>query len=243
LFSLSEKTAIVTGGTSGIDRVVANYLASAGANVAIVSTRLDVSSKVADEIAAEYHVQTVGIGCDVTDEAAVDKMVEKVANTIGTANVLFNNAGININGSALELNYADWKRVLDVNVNGVFLVARAFARRLITEKKPGSIINTASISASIVNLPQAETPYNTSKGAVVHLTKTQNAGCRMGQIWDTCQYGEPGICVDRDESSPSAGYPGLLDQCHTIWPFCISGRNCRSGYLFCQRGIKLYSRK
>lgn len=172
LFLLSGKTAIVTGGTSGIGRVVANYLASAGANVAIVSTRLDVSSKVADEIAAEYHVQTVGIGCDVTDEAAVDEMVEKVANTIGTANVLFNNAGININGSALELKYADWKRVLDVNVNGVFLVARAFARRLIMEKKPGSIINTASISASIVNLPQSQTAYNTSKAAVVHLTKT-----------------------------------------------------------------------
>lgn len=172
LFSLNGKNAIVTGGTSGIGRVVANYLASAGANIAIVSTKMEISSKVAEEISKDYHVKTVGIGCDVTDEVAVDRMVENVSNTIGTANVLFNNAGINISGSALELNYADWKHVLDVNVNGVFLVARAFARKLVAEQKPGSIINTASISASIVNLPQSQTAYNTSKAAVLHMTKT-----------------------------------------------------------------------
>lgn len=172
LFSLTGRTAIVTGGTSGIGRCVANYLASAGANIAIVNSKLETGYIVADEIAAEYGVKTVGICCDVTDEPAVERMIEMVSATIGTADILFNNAGININGSALDLEYEDWKRVIDVNLNGVFLVARAFARKLIAEKMPGSIINMASISASIVNLPQSQTAYNTSKAAVVHLTRT-----------------------------------------------------------------------
>jgi sorbose reductase len=172
LFSLEGKNAIVTGATSGIGRTVANYLASAGANIAVVSVDTSLPTKVAEEISKEYSVKTVGIECNVTDEVAVEKMVESVSNAIGTADVLFNNAGININGSALELNYSDWKKVLDVNVNGVFLTARAFAKKLVAEKKPGSVINTASISASIVNLPQSQTAYNTSKAAVKHLTKT-----------------------------------------------------------------------
>lgn len=172
LFSLEGRTAIVTGGTRGIGRTVADYLASAGANVAIVGTKDEAAKRAAAEIAADYGVKTVGIGCDVTDETAVDAMVEQVRNSIQTADVLFNNAGININGGALELDFSDWKRVLDTNVNGVFLTARAFARRLIQENKPGSVINTASISASIVNLPQSQTAYNTSKAAVVHLTRT-----------------------------------------------------------------------
>jgi len=172
LFSLTGRKAIVTGGTSGIGRVVANYLASAGANVVIVSTKLNASYSAAEEIADEYHVKTLGFGCDVTDEPAVERMMESISDSIGTADILFNNAGININGGALDLDYKDWQRVMDVNVNGVFLMARAFARKLIEEKKTGSVINMASISASIVNLPQSQTAYNTSKAAVVHLTKT-----------------------------------------------------------------------
>lgn len=170
LFSLKNKTAIVTGGTSGIGRTVANYLASAGANIAIISRSKEDTARVASEIESEYSVSTIGIACDVTNESAVEDMVRKVAESIGVADILFNNAGINIWGSTIDLNYADWKKIFDVNVNGVFLVARAFAQRLIKENKPGSIINNASISGSIINLPQFQTAYNTSKAAVIHLT-------------------------------------------------------------------------
>lgn len=172
LFSLEGKTAIVTGGTSGIGRTVADYLASAGANIIIVSRHLDASEKVAETISKEYGRKAIGLAFDVTDEAAVEKAFAQIKERIGTADILFNNAGININGAAVELNYSDWKRVLDVNINGVFLMARAFAKALIAEGKKGSVINTASISASIVNLPQSQTAYNTSKAAVVHMTKT-----------------------------------------------------------------------
>ncbi len=172
LFSLKGNTAIVTGGTSGIGRCVADYLASAGANVAIISRHTDAAEEVAKAIAEAYQVATIGVACDVSDPIAIDQMIDTVSKAIGTADILLNNAGINVNGSALDLNYEDWQRILDVNVNGVFLTARAFAKKLISENKQGSVINMASISASIVNLPQSQTAYNTSKAAVVHMTKT-----------------------------------------------------------------------
>ena len=172
LFSLKGKTAVITGGTSGIGRTVAEYLAASGANIVIVSRHLDKSEETARLISSEYDVKGLGLAFDVTDEDSVIKAFDMIDEKIGTADVLFNNAGININGGALELKYRDWKRVLDVNVNGVFLMARSFAEHLIKAGKKGSVINTASISASIVNLPQWQTAYNTSKAAVVHLTKT-----------------------------------------------------------------------
>ena len=94
----------------------------------------------------------MGFACDVTDEAGAAAAIQAIENRLGTPDILFNNAGININGGALDLDYLDWKRVLDVNVNGVFLMARAFARHCVAAGKPGSVINNASISASIVNL-------------------------------------------------------------------------------------------
>ncbi|MEX1307732.1 MAG: SDR family oxidoreductase [Eubacteriales bacterium] len=172
LFSLKGKTAIVTGGTSGIGRNVADYLASAGANIAIVGTRKTAALDIAKQIQSDYSVSTVGIACDVTNPKAVDEMIDEVSKTIGTADVLFNNAGINISGDAIDMPFDDWKKVLDVNVNGVFLTARAFAKKLIAEGKPGSVINMASISASIINLPQSQTAYNTSKAGVRHMTKS-----------------------------------------------------------------------
>lgn len=171
-FSLSGKTAIVTGGTSGIGRTVADHLASAGANVWVISRHQDACDRVAAQIAADYGVKAAGKACDVTDAQAVEAAVDAACEALGLPDILFNNAGININGGALDLNYADWQRVLDVNINGVFLMARALARKLVDAQRPGSIINTASISASIVNLPQQQTAYNTSKAAVLHMTKT-----------------------------------------------------------------------
>jgi sorbose reductase len=172
LFSLVGKNIIVTGGTSGIGRTVADYLAAAGGNIAIISTHKDKSKSVAEQIKNQFNVDTVGLDCDVSDEEAVIDMVESISSSIGTPNVLFNNAGINIWGGIIDLKYSDWKRVMDVNLNGTMLVARAFSKKLISENIGGSIINNASISASIVNLPQYQTAYNTSKAAVLHLTKS-----------------------------------------------------------------------
>ena len=170
-FSLKGSIAVVTGGTSGIGRTTAEHMASAGADIAIISRHANRSREIAVGIARDYGVRACGYGCDVAHEDEVEAALDAIAGELGTPDVLFNNAGINVNGGALDLNYADWLRMMDVNVNGIFLMARGVARRLVAEKRAGSIVNTASISASIVNLPQWQTAYNTSKAAVLHMTK------------------------------------------------------------------------
>lgn len=89
---------------------------------------------------------------------------------MGTLDILFNNAGIGMHKHCLEVTPEDWKRVNDVNYNGVFYVATAFARFLVSQNKGGSIINTASMSALIVNVPQEQIAYNSSKAGVVQMT-------------------------------------------------------------------------
>ena len=96
----------------------------------------------------------------------------QIAGDFGELDVLFNNAGIVLHKSALDITPEEWTEVFDVNTNGVFFAAQAFAKKLVALGKPGSIINNASMSASIVNWPQEQASYNASKAAVVHLTKS-----------------------------------------------------------------------
>ena len=170
IFSLKNKVALVTGGNQGIGKVVSAYLADAGADVVILD--LNDASAVAASIAAEYSVRTAAYVCDVTDQAGVVATVQKAADSMGTLDILFNNAGIVFHKAALDLLPGEWERVLNVNLNGVFYVAQAFANYLVAHGKGGSIINTASMSGTIVNVPQEQASYNTSKAAVVHMTKS-----------------------------------------------------------------------
>jgi NAD(P)-dependent dehydrogenase (short-subunit alcohol dehydrogenase family) len=103
LFSLKGNTAIVTGGTSGIGRCTADYLASAGANVAIISRHADMAKTVAKAISEEYDVLTVGIGCDVSDPVAVDHMIDTVSRAIGTADILLRNSLLKTSKAPLSI--------------------------------------------------------------------------------------------------------------------------------------------
>jgi len=170
IFSLKGKVAVVTGGFRGIGKSVATYLADAGAD--IVLWDLIDATEVAREIAEEYGVRATAFVCDVTDPDMVSATVEASANAMGTLDILFNNAGIGPHTPALEITTEGWKKVMDVNVNGVFYVATAFAKYLVSQNKGGSIINTASMSGLIVNIPQSHTHYNSSKAAVIHMTKS-----------------------------------------------------------------------
>lgn len=170
IFTLKNKVAVVTGGNQGIGKVVAGYLADAGADVVILD--MNDASGVAKEIADEYGVRTAAFTCDVTDPADVEVAIEKSAQAMGTLDVLFNNAGICMHKAVLDLEPGDWEKVINVNLNGVFYVARAFAKYLVAHQKGGSIVNTASMSGTIVNIPQRQASYNASKAAVMHLTKS-----------------------------------------------------------------------
>lgn len=169
-FSLAGKVTVVTGGRQGIGKVVANALAEQGSDVVIVD--LADASDVAEQIASEHGVRTLALRCDVSDADQVADTIARAAEAMGTLDLLFNNAGIVLHKPALECTPTDFTKVIDVNLNGVFFVAQAFARYLVDAGKAGNIVNTASMSGTIVNIPQGQASYNASKAAVVHLTKS-----------------------------------------------------------------------
>lgn len=170
IFSLKGKVCVVTGGYQGIGEIVAGSIADAGADIAIFD--LSDAGKVAEDIAKEYNVRAKAYICDVTNPDNVQQCIDEAAKDFGTLDLLFNNAGICVHKPALECEPGDWQKVIDVNLNGVFYVAQAFGRYLTANNKKGNIVNTASMSATIVNVPQGQASYNASKAAVVHLTKS-----------------------------------------------------------------------
>jgi NAD(P)-dependent dehydrogenase (short-subunit alcohol dehydrogenase family) len=169
-FKLDGKKAWVTGGTRGIGRVCAIGLAEAGADVAIIGTNIETAQKTADEIAG-LGVKTVAVQADVSDPAQVDAMTQKVLDAFGTLDIAFNNAGIADGTNAEDMTPEQWQRTVDVNLTGVFLTSQA-AGRIMLKKKSGSIINMASMSASIINVPQKLCNYHATKAGVVALTRS-----------------------------------------------------------------------
>ena len=169
LFDLTGKNAFVTGGAQGIGKTIALAYADFGANVAIVDTDLEKAERTCAEIRAKG-VKALAIQTDVTKPAQVDAMVQSVIAEFGRLDIAVNNAGIANLNAAEEVTYEDWLAVIDVNLNGVFLCAQA-AGKVMLEQGYGSIISTASMSASIVNVPQKIANYCASKAGVKHLTK------------------------------------------------------------------------
>lgn len=169
-FTLGGKVTIVTGGRQGIGKVVANAIAAQGSDIVVID-RED-AADVASEIAEKHGVRATSLICDVTDPEQVAAAIDQAAAKMGTLDLLFNNAGICLHKPALDCTPEDFTRVVDVNLNGIFFVAQAFARYLVKEGKAGNIVNTASMSATIVNIPQGQASYNASKAGVAHLTKS-----------------------------------------------------------------------
>lgn len=170
LFSLKDKVTVVTGGAQGIGRIVAQYLADSGSDIVIFD--LTDATKVASDIAQKFGVKAKAYCCNVTDPENIKSCIAQAAQDMGTLDLLFNNAGICHHKEALLCSAGEWKKVIDVNLNGVFFVAQAFANHLIDNGKTGNIVNTASMSGTIVNIPQCQASYNASKAGVVHLTKS-----------------------------------------------------------------------
>lgn len=99
-------------------------------------------------------------------------MIETIVSEFGRIDIAFANAGITMNIPAEEMSFEDWNKVINLNLNAVFLTNRAAGRQMIKQGDGGSIINTGSMSGSIVNIPQPQSSYNASKAAVIHLSKS-----------------------------------------------------------------------
>lgn len=168
---LDGKKAFVTGGARGIGKSIAVALAEAGADVAIVDMDYPEAEKTAREI-SEGGTKAIAIQTDVTSQEQVNAMVKKIVAEFGELNIAFCNAGICINTPAGEMTLEQWNKVIAVNLTGVFLTAQAAGNQMIAQGKGGSIINTASMSAHIVNVPQPQCAYNASKAGVIQLTKS-----------------------------------------------------------------------
>jgi len=168
-FRLEGKKAFVTGGSRGIGKSVAMGLAEAGADIAIVARGLAAAEETAHEI-ERLGVRAIAVKADVTVPEQVDGMMKTIVGKFGTVDVAFNNAGIAVVENAEEMSYESLKKVIDVNLIGLFLTCQAAAKVMIRQKR-GSIINMASMSAHVVNVPQKTSNYNASKAGVVQLTK------------------------------------------------------------------------
>lgn len=168
LFSLKGKSAIITGGTKGLGLAMAAGLASAGANVMLVSRYAADGEAAAAEISAQYGVKALTFAADVVDKLAMEAMAKTAFESFGSIDILINSAGINIRGAIDELSEADFSKVMEVNVTGTWLASRAVTPYM-KEKKKGAIINLAS-TLGLVGLAN-RTPYASSKGAVVQMTR------------------------------------------------------------------------
>lgn len=171
LFSLRGKSALVTGASSGIGRKVAQAYAQAGADVAVAARNVEALESVAAELAADGAGKVVPIRCDVTRPEQVNSMVDRVVAELGGIDIAVCNAGIITVVPMLEMSPEEFQRIQDTNVTGVFLTAQAAARAMVPQGRGGVIINTASMSGSIINVPQQVGHYCASKAAVIHMTK------------------------------------------------------------------------
>jgi NAD(P)-dependent dehydrogenase (short-subunit alcohol dehydrogenase family) len=184
-FRLDGRVALITGAGQGIGRAYAHALGEAGAAVAIDDKIGERAENVAHEL-AQKGIDAIAITADVSRANEVERMVGEVLKKWGTLTIGINNAGIGNWTAAEEVTLENWDEINDTNLKGVFLCAQAEGR-VMMQAGYGKIINTASMSGSVVNTPQKQMVYNTTKAAVIHLTRSLAAewaphGIRVNSI-------------------------------------------------------------
>jgi NAD(P)-dependent dehydrogenase (short-subunit alcohol dehydrogenase family) len=168
MFAVDGKHALVTGGSSGLGRHFAAFLAAKGARVTVAARRAEALAKTVDEIAtAKGRAQSVVM--DVTATASIAGALASAEAQFGPVDIVVNNAGVTATRAALDQEEADWDKVIDTNLKGVWLVAQAVGRQMVANKTRGSIINIASILG--LRVAGYVAPYAISKAGVVQMTK------------------------------------------------------------------------
>jgi len=212
-FSLEGQTAIVTGGGHGIGSAIADALARSGAAVALFDKNLPAARAVAGRL-QEAGLSASAYQVDVTDEASIIEAMDEVVGHSGRLDCLINNAGLAIRRPSIELDLKDWDAVLAVNLTGVFLCARHAARHMLA-RKSGVIINTASIMGLSGGGLYPNISYQSTKGAVVNLTRSlavewASDGIRVNAIAPTW--------VRTDFIKPLTENPELLARMQAMTP-------------------------
>jgi 3-oxoacyl-[acyl-carrier protein] reductase len=223
LFTLAGRVALVTGASSGLGRQFSRALADNGAAVALVARRVERLDELKAEIEAKGG-RALAIEADVTDRAAMTAAFDAAEKAFGTVTILVNNAGVAQKSlRATDVGADEWRRVLSTDLDAVFYWAQEAARRMIAAKRPGAIINIASVLG--FGVAKGTAAYAVAKAAVVQTTKALSVelafkGVRVNAIapgWfvteinDKFLLGETGEALKRDIPMGRFGDEGDLD--------------------------------
>ena len=171
-FSLEGKVAIVTGAKRGIGRAIALVLAEAGADVAVATRVVKDANYDLEAVAEEIRGlgrRSLAVQADVAKKSDVDNLVQKTVSELGGIDVLVNSAGITTRTTPMEISEEEWDRILDTDLKGCLLCAQATGKRMIEQKRGGSIINLSSVAA--VTSPVNRAGYASAKLGVIMLTR------------------------------------------------------------------------
>ncbi|MEN3034495.1 MAG: 3-oxoacyl-[acyl-carrier-protein] reductase [Aquificaceae bacterium] len=166
---LSDKVALITGATRGIGYEIAKTLMSAGASAIISGTNQESASNVAKELSDLTGAKAFGFRLDLSNLESVSEFVSLVETSVGFPDILVNNAGITRDTLMLRMSFEDWKKVIDVNLNGTFLITSAVIKSML-KRRWGRIINISSVVGFTGNFGQ--TNYSASKSALIGFTKS-----------------------------------------------------------------------
>lgn len=173
-FRLDGKSVVVAGGARGIGLAVAETCASAGADIAIVDILSDEGRRSAEKLSGKSGRKVVFHSADLRSPEVCDEVARQICRETGHIDVLMNCVGINPFTEFLKIPAQEWRNVIDVNLNAMFFICQAVARRM-SERRSGCIVSIGSNSGLIVDRPQPQAHYNASKAAVHHLVRSMAA--------------------------------------------------------------------
>jgi NAD(P)-dependent dehydrogenase (short-subunit alcohol dehydrogenase family) len=178
LFDLTRRVAIVSGGSMGLGRQMAEGLAEMGANLVLCARKKERCEAAAESL-RRLGVEVLALGCDVKDKSSIDDVVEKTLARFGRIDILINNAGVSWGAPIEEMTLDQWDKVLSTNLTGTFLFCQAVARPM-TAQKSGKIINIASVAGLGGGSAELQAiGYHASKGGVIAFTK--DLACKWAQ--------------------------------------------------------------
>jgi NAD(P)-dependent dehydrogenase (short-subunit alcohol dehydrogenase family) len=194
-YGLAGRTAFVTGGAAGIGFACARHLGGAGATVVVMDVREKELEAAVSRLEQEGVRATGWVG-DVSDEEAVEALVDRARREVGLIDLLVNNAGLGSHVLPEQVEVAYWRRIIDINLTGSFMVARAVARHLLAAGRKGSIVNISSIGGSSA-LGRGNFSYSIAKAGVNQMTRElavewAGAGIRVNAV-QPCQVNTPGF--------------------------------------------------
>lgn len=203
-FTLKGKKAFVTGAAGGIGRSTAKAFADLGADVTLmdIPAKEDYLKNLCEQIEKDFAVKAYYVTGDVSSQESVNRFIAEAAEKMGTIDICHSNAGIVLMDDCADVDIEKWNKVVAINLNGMLMVGRACANVMKKDGHGGSIINTASMSAHIINKDASGNygfAYTTTKAAVLHLTKGM-----------ACEYIKYGIRVN--SVSPGVVLSGIHDQ-------------------------------